>query len=238
MRAQTKSRDQVSRNCGGLIFLRIKERQSHREALELPTTTADQASGCSNKQRRAHESSRAPGPPDHSPASRSHLDRASPSGRSSLALFSLSQRHCRKPLRLALRRANAKIASLRLWPSRIGLRRFMRGSDRFWKITCGGVQQGQFPPSRPFVGTFLYCALARNVEGSMQGHGMGGRCGRVVGRPQREGCCWDASRKQRRRLRWGQGSVRHWGQAETSSIRSRRLLPRLHHGILLRNSRG
>jgi hypothetical protein len=53
-RAKTKSRDQVCRNCRDLTPARIKERQPHREALELPSTTTEQASSCSNQQKVRH----------------------------------------------------------------------------------------------------------------------------------------------------------------------------------------
>src|SRR5208283_2236227 len=44
VRAKTKSGDQVCCNCCDLIPARIEERQSHREALELPTTMPDRIS--------------------------------------------------------------------------------------------------------------------------------------------------------------------------------------------------
>jgi len=44
VRAKTKSRDQVCRSCCDLISAGIKEWQSHREALDLPTTAPDRLS--------------------------------------------------------------------------------------------------------------------------------------------------------------------------------------------------
>jgi hypothetical protein len=44
VRAKTKSRDQVCRNCCDFISVRIEEWQSHREALDLPTVRSYDAS--------------------------------------------------------------------------------------------------------------------------------------------------------------------------------------------------
>src|SRR5208282_5657323 len=44
VRTKTKSRDQVCRSCCDLISAGSKESQSHREALDLPTTAPDRLS--------------------------------------------------------------------------------------------------------------------------------------------------------------------------------------------------